>query len=169
MLFGDTAEFAIECEVVEQVEAFVYCRFRLWLAGKPIGDFEHESVLGTIAFSVQSFLRYRGRRQLPPNLPGATDLERLTALTQSDDPETMQVALDLGARNRFALHEVADDAVGMSADVYVIDGEGEQMIIAKSPRTVGEMVVRVLPAGRVDAVLDSFLEWTGGIGDGIAH
>lgn len=163
MLFGEMTEFAIECEVVDQVDSFTYCRFRFWLAGRPIGDYRHENVLGTIAFCAQSFLRYRGQRRLPPNVPGETEFDRLTALLQSDDPQTMQMALKIGARNRFALHEVADDAVGLTADIYVIDGEGEQMILAKAPRTGDEVVKKAVPAGRVDAILDGFVQWSGGV------
>jgi hypothetical protein len=163
MLFGEMTEFAIECEVVDQVEPFIYCRFRFWLAGRPIGDYLHENVLGTLVFCAQSFLRYRGQRRLPSNVPGETEFERLTALTQSDNPVTMQMALRMGARSRFALHEVADDAVGSMADLYVIDGEGEQMILAKAPRSSDEVVMTAVPAGRVDAILDGFVQWSGDI------
>lgn len=159
MLFGDTSEFAIECEVTDQVDSFTYCHFRFWLAGQSVGDYEHESVLGTIASCAQGFLRYRGQRRLPLNVTGETEFEKLTELTQSDDAETMQTALEIGARHRFALHEVADDAVGAIADLYVLDGQDVQRMIAKSPRASGAVLVRNVSAGRVDAILDDFMQW----------
>ena len=42
MIIGEKQSFAIECEFTSQVEQWIYGKFRVWVAGYPIGTYSEE-------------------------------------------------------------------------------------------------------------------------------
>ncbi|RUR81868.1 Imm42 family immunity protein [Chlorogloeopsis fritschii PCC 9212] len=64
-IFGDKSSFAIECQVSRVIDGQTFAHLRLWVGGKPIGDYEDEIVLSSCISYLLDFLKFTGDRYEP--------------------------------------------------------------------------------------------------------
>src|SRR5262245_60508085 len=134
MLLGDQSTFAIECEIRDIVDGFIYCNFRFWIQGNPIGDWNKEAVLGVLIHSANIIMEYQGNRYIvqvdtvdPNALWGYID-----RISHSDDPDEMEMALEEHYGPRFLLHQLADDSVATVCKVIIVEhSNGIQRLLWK--------------------------------------
>ena len=161
MLIGEKSIFAIECKVRRSFENFIYCNFRFWIVGEPIGDWDEEVVLGVLMHSAKIFMLYQGDRHLEQADNMSTELlwRHITRFTHSDDLEDMLIGLDGHYRPRFLLHDIADDSVAKVCDVAVVErADGVQLLLWKS-RGSKDIHEAILPELTVDKTVGNFLRW----------
>jgi len=161
MLLGDKCIFAVECEIQNRFDSFVYCTFRFWIKGDPVGDWDEEVVLGVIVNAAHVFLRYENDRRLD-NIDCSSSVlawARINQISNSDDPEELRLSLERQYRQRYLLHEIADESVAPIAQVIVIDcSDGSQRILWKMREGIVIHEV-VAPSLTVDRVLELFVQW----------
>lgn len=161
MLSGDKSTFAIECEVRDEIDSFVYCNFRFWVAGKPIGDWNEEAVLGVLMHSANVFMLYQGDRclNIPNNMNAEQLWQHIDKVANSDDPDDLRISLEGRYRQRYLLHEISDDSVATVCEVFVVDrGDGMQRLLWKNKgdNNIQEMT---LPKLTIDNTVSDFLRW----------
>jgi hypothetical protein len=63
MIFGDVSRFAIESDILDTVDQWVYARFVMWAGGRCIGNRDDSVVLSIVYGNLKMFLSHqRGRR-----------------------------------------------------------------------------------------------------------
>ena len=163
MLIGEQSVFAIEWEVVDKFDEFVYGHFRFWIAGEPLGNWDGEAVLGVLIHSAIVFLKFKGDRHVSgSDSLGADELwTHIDYFSHSDDAEALNVALAGNYRVRFLLHELADDSVGTVCKIFLVDRmDGAQRILWR--RSDSNQICEVTcPKTVVDEVVASFIEKAG--------
>lgn len=123
MLIGNKNSFGIEYEIRDRFGSFIYCNFRFWLGGIPVGDWDEECVLGVLIHSAVGFIEYRGNR----HFIGGDLLEpqilwnRIKEFTDTGNDEMLWIGIEGQYRMRFLLHLIADDSLETVADVVVVD------------------------------------------------
>lgn len=160
-LVGDKSIFAIECEVCDVIDTFVYCNFRFWVAGEPLGDWNMEVVLGVLMHSAEVFMRYKGNRYLELANSNNTEMiwKHINNVANSDDPEDLRISLEGGYRSRFLLHEIADDSVATVCKIIIVEQtDGVQRLLwqYKGSNDIQELI---LPKLTVDNAVTGFLGW----------
>ncbi|OGB25877.1 MAG: hypothetical protein A3I66_00045 [Burkholderiales bacterium RIFCSPLOWO2_02_FULL_57_36] len=161
MINGEKSTFAIECEIHHTFENFIYCNFRFWIAGEQIGDWSEESVLGVLIHSAKVFARYQGERYLEQaeGMSAMSLRNYIDRITTSDDPNDMQVSIEGHYRQRFLLHEIADDSVARDFEVMVVErADGAQRVLSKR-RDGDDLQEKTLPKLTVDKAVAEFLLW----------
>lgn len=161
MLAGDKLTFAIESVVRERIADFVYCNFRFWIAGEPIGDWDDELVLGVLVHSADIFLLYQGDRclDIANNMDADLLWQHIEKVANSDDPEDLRLSLEGHYRQRYLLHEIATDSVASVCKIFVVErSDGIQRLLWKRKVDSNTQEIR-LPQLSVDQVVTQFLEW----------
>lgn len=161
MLIGDKSMFAIECEVRDKFDSFVYCNFRIWIADGPIGNWDEEVVLGVVMYAAKVFAADRGNRHL--NLADCMSAEELwrhiDRFANADDPSDLRMGLEERYRSRFFLHDIADDSLATVAEVMVVERtDGVQRLLWKT-RDGSHVHEIAIPKLTVDQVISEFLDW----------
>lgn len=161
MLSGDKSTFAIECEIRDAVDSFVYCNFRFWIAGKPIGDWDEELVLGVLMNSAVVYMRYQGNRclDIANNMNTEQLWNHIDRVVNSDDPDELHMSLECRYRQRYLLHEISDGSVATVCKVILVyrnDGMQRLLWKSKGANNIQEMT---LPKLTVDKAVADFLHW----------
>ena len=163
MLIGDKSAFAIECEIRDRSDSFTYCNFRFWIAGAPIGDWDEQTVLGVLVHSATVIMRYQSNRHLAQanSMNTGALWHHIDRFANSDDPEDQRIGLEERYRQRFLLHELADDSVGRKFEVIIVDcADGTQRLLWKSRNSNVVKEIR-LPELSIDKIVGDFLLWAG--------
>jgi hypothetical protein len=161
MLINDKSIFSIECEVRHKSDDFVFCNFRFWIAGNPIGDWSQEVVLGVLIHSAKVFMLYQGNRHLEQADRLSAELlwRHIDRFTHSDDPEDLKIGLEERYRPRFLIHDIADDSVATVCEVVVVDrADGIQRLLWKF-RDSDNIQEATLPKLTVDNTVFNFIDW----------
>lgn len=161
MLAGDKSTFAVECEIRDVSDSFIYCNFRFWIAGVPIGDWNEELVLGVLMHAADVFMLYQGERclDIPNNISAELLWQHIEKVANSDNPEDLRISLEGRYRQRYLLHDIAVDSVATMCKVIVIDrDDGMQRLLWKNKgdNNIQEMT---LPELTVDKAVGDFLRW----------
>lgn len=161
MLFGDKSTFAVECEVRETIDTFVYCNFRFWIVGEAIGDWQEDVVLGTLIHSADVFLLYQGDRGLDMAEGMSAQLlwQHINKVATSDDANNLRLSLEGRYRQRYLLHEIAPDSVATVCEVVVVERkDGLQRLLWKI-RGGKDLQEMTLPSLTVDRAVGDFCKW----------
>ena len=161
MLSGDKSTFAIESEIRDAIDSFVYCKFRFWVAGNPIGDWNEEVVLGVLRHSANVLMRYQGDRCLDvaSNMNTEQLWQHIDRIANSDDPDDLHISLEGRYRQRYLLHEISYESVGKVCKIIVVDrNDGYQRLLWKCNGD-NEIQELTLPKLTVDNVVNEFLDW----------
>ena len=178
MLFGDPAQFAIECEIAQQSDGDMLVHFRFWFNNLALGDFSDYASLRACVIGLNEFLNYAGNRY-EPDLEGKTP-EEIFALVYdkiifTPPPGTSLVEVigndkvtDVGRyesppytdqRNRFHLDYVGASAFADSVSAILIetaDGHGRAIWRDLKSHVLHTIVLR---PGEFERVADEFLRW----------
>jgi hypothetical protein len=177
MIFGEKQVFAIECEIVDQIDSWVYANFCFWIEGAKVGAYQETIVLKASIAWLKEFLRNSEKRCIP--LFDSMDKEivfRLiyetvivTPLKNSSILEMIPENKEETASGRLALSdsEIINrfhlDDVGMSSfdeySIILINREdGKQRIIWKH---VDESSVHeaILPPDYFENIAIQFVSW----------
>jgi Immunity protein 42 len=159
MRIGDQSTFAIEYELINQVDTFTYCRFRFWIDGHDIGDWNEVCVLGVLLHSASIFMRYKGNRSV--KIPAGTSAEDvwdyIASTCLSDDPVLMHLAIEQHLRQKHFLHELADETVASHYLVLVVDDGDYQRLIWRSRAAKSLLFDKRVASGTVDKVVAKFI------------
>src|SRR6202008_3287975 len=128
MLIGDKKKLALECQITSTADSFIYCSFALWVDSLKLVVVEEESVLGVLINSSKVFLRYTGNRQYSgsTNLSGDELHKIIVSACHSDLPERLRESIEGRYRQRYLLHEIADDSIGVEYFITVVDEASKQ-------------------------------------------
>lgn len=100
MQFGDRQKFAIECELTDTSVPYFFGRFRIWIAGRPHGDFSGE-IISTYVIYLSRIVREYERSEVDGSgrLPYMEELtwrvmsgpsgDRIVAGVGDEDPATV--------------------------------------------------------------------------------
>lgn len=164
MLIGNKNSFGIEYEIRDRFGNFVYCNFRFWLGGIPVGNWDEECVLGVLIHSAAGFIAYRGNR----HFIGGDLLEpqilwnRIKEFTDTGNDAMLWIGIEGQYRMRFLLHLIADDPLEKVAHVVVVDrADGMQRLLwcRFDDNIVSELI---LEKETVDDVVAKFIECAAG-------
>lgn len=161
MLIGEKLKFAIECEIRNSFNNFVYCNFRFWIAGNAIGDWSEEAVLGVLINSAKVFLLFQGDRHLEVSDSMSTKelWHHIARYSNSDDPNDLRIGLKERYRPRFLLHDIADDSIAKVCEMVVVErADGIQRLLWKN-RSSNDIQETTLPPRTVDKTVADFLQW----------
>ena len=161
MFFGSKTKFGIECEIRHTAADFVFCGFRFWVGGEPVGDWNEDCVLGVLLHSAEIFNKYAGKRlieEVVQDLDADEIMSEIEMRTNGVDPTQIQKAVHERYRQRYLLHEVADDSVGKEYCVAVIDANVGQRIVYKKRGGDSAQEVRVADH-EVDESITAFINW----------
>ncbi len=177
MIFGNSDQFAVECELARVYPDWIYAHFRFWIKGFPVGDFEDDMHLRAGISWFRKFLEYTGKRQAP-SLEGKNKEEVFAAIF---DAAVLTVPQGLTLLEYLAIYQEPEDsiseeeqsrlrswfhldAVGMSAFM-----DKWNIILVENPDGSHRFIWRNLEDRRLyEAVLQptafeqatkSFLEW----------
>lgn len=161
MLIGDKSLFCIECDVCDRFAGFVYCNFRFWLGGAPVGNWDEECVLGVLIQSADVFLKYQGNRHLAvaDTVKSSMLWDHISEFTESGCADALSIGIEAHYRQRFLLHTIADDSVATMAHVVVVERADmvQRLLWCKhDDKIVNELL---LEKGTVDGVIAKFLAW----------
>lgn len=102
MQFGDRDTFAIECELTDTKVDYFFGRFRIWIAGRPHGDFACE-IISTYVIYLSAIVREyeaapidcTGRlpymERLQWQVSSGPDGDRIVAALQGEEPMTVML------------------------------------------------------------------------------
>lgn len=161
MLAGDKSTFAAECEIRDAIDSFVYCNFRFWIAGEPIGDWSEEVVLGVLMHSANVFMLYQGDRCLNKSNNMNTEQlwQHVNKVANSDAQDDLRISLEGRYRQRYLLHEISDDSVATVCTIFIVDrNDGMQRLLWKNKGDSNIQEI-TLPKLTVDKAVDDFLRW----------
>lgn len=161
MQAGDKSTFAIECKIRDAIDSFVYCNFRFWIAGEPIGDWDEAAVLGVLMHSADVYMRYQGNRclDIANNMNTEQLWNHIDRVVKSDAPDDLYLSLEGRYRQRYLLHEIADDSVATVCKVIVVErSDGAQRLLWKSNGSTNIQEI-LLPKLTVDKTAGDFLYW----------
>lgn len=161
MLTGDKSTFAIECEMCAASDSFVYCSFRCWIADEPIGDWDEEVALGVLIHSATVIMRYQNKRHLAQadSLTAEALWRNIDQFVNSENPVDLRVGLEGRYRQRFLLHQLADDSVATVCEVIVAERtNGLQRLLWKCIDS-NEIREITLPELSIDRTIAKFLQW----------
>lgn len=164
MIFGDVKTFAIQCERLDPAlsDGFKFAHFCVWIAGNRYGDWHDWVSLGAIIHSASVFLKYRGQRDfnaISINRPEDV-FQYVRDLHASGDPLDFQLSIQIRARLKYLLHEIAVES--LEDQVYAVlyqQGHREYLVW----ETLGDEVQCISMArGGVDDVVGQFVDWASG-------
>ena len=161
MLAGEKSTFAIECEIRDEVDTFIYCNLRFWIAGNPIGDWNKVAVLGVVIHSAKIFMLYSGSRYLEFKKSMTADSLwfHIDRFSKSDKPAELQISLEGRYRQRFLLHEIANDSVATEYEVIVVERLDDVQRLLWKSKSENDIHELNLPSVTVDTVIANFLHW----------
>ena len=176
-IFGTKSIFAIECQVSRVLDGQVYAHLRLWVGGKPLGDYEDEIVLYSCISYLSDFLKFTGNRYEPDldekskeevfniifdsvvyTVPdGITTWSEIVSIYNPSNDDTQPPYEDI--ENRFHL-----DSFGMSSfsdkfNVILVETKsGKQRLIW---RAISDMKVheQILGSRIFESVANQFISW----------
>jgi Immunity protein 42 len=158
MMVGVQSEFAIEYELLDRADTFVYGRFRFWIGGLAVGDWDEICTMGALLHSASVFLKFAGERRI--TAAGASSREMWDYITQvsiSDNPTLLHLAIEGRFRQRYLLSEVSDDSVGLHYQILVIDIDNHQKIMWQPLAESNHLREIDVASGTVDSVLSTFV------------
>ncbi len=161
MLAGEKSTFAVECEIRDVSDSFIYCNFRFWIAGESIGDWDEDLVLGVLMHSADVFMLYQGDRCLDilSSMSAEQLWQHIEKVTTSDNSEDLRLSLEGRYRQRYLLHDIAVDSVATICKVIIVDrDDGMQRLLWKNngDNNIQEMT---LPKLTIDRAVGDFLRW----------
>jgi predicted house-cleaning noncanonical NTP pyrophosphatase (MazG superfamily) len=176
-IFGDKSSFAIECQISRVLNGQTYAHLRLWVGGKPIGDYEDEIILSSCISYLSDFLKFTGNRYEPDldekskeevfqlifdsvvdTIPtGITTLSEMVSIYNSSNDNAQPLYDNI--ERRFHL-----DSFGMSSFsdkfnlILVETKSGKQRLIW---RTLSDMEIHeaLLKPKSFEAIANQFLVW----------
>lgn len=155
MLWGDSERFAVEAEFTHATGKWRFGRFRMWVAGTPVGDFEEASDLASGARWGRTFLANSAKRTRP-------DLEFLEAkgifyeLFEKYIASTPNVPWN---RDAHLLDDVGEASLRDKISIVVFrQQDGQDRIIVRDWKN-GTTQPRTVEAGLVDDAIRNFSVW----------
>lgn len=158
MMFGNVASFAVESELDSAEGKWLFGRFRLWIAGKPVGDFEETCDLAASARWGRQFLRATFRRTRP-DLDERRAEDVYVQLYERFLGGGAAQAHELWDRDPFLLDEIGESALRDLVTVLVVrrsDG-GDRVLVRDHEEEI--LQEYFITAGTVDRVLDAYCSW----------
>lgn len=173
MVFGSTATFAIEPELVEIFGKWTYGRLRFWIGGVPSGDFEDTSDLAASARWGRVFLTASPRRTRPDldAMPAEQVFEllygRFVTPVHSEPRARPSGLLDrdlfVWDRDAHLLDDVGESAVRDKVAIIVVrKADGSDRILAKTFES-GSLTETFVPERLCDTVVASYCSWVEGL------
>lgn len=159
MLIGTQSRFAVEYEIVSRSGAFVYVRFRFWIGGYAVGDWDETCTLGVLVHSAIVFLQFAGDRSLVASC-GTSSKEMWDYVKQvcsSDNPVLLQLSIEGRFRQRYFLHELSDDSVGQRFQVMLFNIDGVERILWQPRADESKLHEVNVAVGTVDNVVNNFV------------
>lgn len=153
-LFGNEEAFGLKCSGIELLDFHGFVGISLHVGGMAIGNPEERFPVGPAIHSAGIFLSYSGSRSHALREPGAL-YESLYNSTYGDNWKT---GLLEQHRERYALHEVFDLAVGdLGWIIFLVDAPAARSRLLVGRRDSGYIKSVGIVAGEVEAVLNNFL------------
>lgn len=158
MICGNKQLFAIECNIAESSRGWVFGRFRFWLGGIAVGNWEDSVDLKGCAAWLRHFSRQQPIRREPKLFEIPSDAlfrkiwDPVFALSEetNEDPSQLQA--------RFHVSYIGMTAFDRVDMVVVGDDTGRERCVW---RTVEDPVLReiVIEAGGMERVAEDFCTW----------
>jgi hypothetical protein len=134
---------------------------RFWIAGESIGDWNEEATLGVLLHSASVIMRYKNCRHLhQADTMGTEELWRhVERFAYSDDADDLQIGVEERYRQRFLIHELADDSIASVCKVILVErADGIQRLLWQTGGSV-EIHELILPKLTVDHAIRDFIYW----------
>jgi hypothetical protein len=168
--------FAIESDLVEVIDDWVFARFRIWVANQSMGDYDNPVVLTSCVRYLKNFLTYSGSRtETLFDSASATEIFRQVydsiifttppgvrledaLLHTSEDREGAYPLFD-DMRERFHLDAIGESSFSESVNAVLVEKtDGPQRLIW---RYLSDMSIHeaVLPPRTFETVAAQFLAW----------
>jgi hypothetical protein len=163
VIFGVPATFAIETGAVERRprDGGPYVQFRFWIDGQPYGDWEDRIPFKASVENAYTLCKNElHRREMLFDAVSTGDVFRKVYDGFFEYDYTKDPILSPNLRDRFHLDDIA---MGATQDKYgivlVAHGVASERLIVKDMRRHSFLADLRLPAGHVESVLNSYVEW----------
>jgi Immunity protein 42 len=177
MLFGDPSVFAIECEIIDKIDKWVFADFRFWAVSEPIGDYDDSmDLLGGVYYLKESIKCAEYRHAHVFNDLSKEEIFRIVfdsimiTVPKGESIRSLPLEPDLPydydsslaqSKMRSGCHL---DAVGMSSfcdkwNIILVENSNLwQRLIWRNLDTM-ELKEALFPPNRFEQVAQSFLDW----------
>lgn len=159
MIIGDKGRFAAEFELdADDGGAWMYGKFRFWVEGAPLGDYDLGTSLRDVLFGLTRVVKDNGRRRHEAlfELPADTAFTTLDRALYGG-PDSPDEGRALEERwGRFELGLCVDALDGWR--MYLIEKAGRYKVVYRRPDEDGAVRQALLDAREVDAVLARLFE-----------
>jgi NAD-dependent DNA ligase len=160
MIFGSKNRFAIESEIVENVE-FNFGRICFWVEGTVLGDYDTTVILNPIADFLSTTLSYEGERhdQTLLNVSPEQALSQVYSALYGGDTSTHQAPTEeqLHSFQKLSICPNGCEAFDGELVILLEDDKGERFIWREFTQKV--VHVMQLELGEYERAVGEFLAW----------
>ena len=158
-LFGDKDKFAIEAELWQRDEGYIFINYCLWIENNMVGDKEQTAVLSAELDRITKITELKGQRYITPNRLSAkqiTDNLINSIWFDNHNDHDISPAENAALKNLDILSQYGECFQGFF--VFLLEGDGYEWLLSKEDGNNKYLDIK-LPYGFIYSCFDEFLKW----------